>query len=99
MRQDVPLKMYVNFKTLLNPEKYLSIAIPFNLRKSLACFRCSSHKLNIEIGRHYGIDKEDRICLYCFINEDNLIIEDEYHVFFNCLRYDICLIRIQVLLK
>ena len=72
---------YVNFKTLLNPEKYLSIAIPFNLRKSLACFRCSSHKLNIEIGRHYGIDKEDRICLYCFINEDNLIIEDEYHVY------------------
>jgi len=23
---------YVNFKTLLNPEKYLSIAIPFNLK-------------------------------------------------------------------
>jgi len=22
------------------------------------------------------------------INEDNLIIEDEYHVFFNCPRYD-----------
>ena len=54
---------YGNFKTLLNPE---SIAIPFNFRKSLASFRCSSHKLNIEIGRHYGIDKEDRICLYCF---------------------------------
>ena len=79
---------YVNFKTLLNPEKYLNIAIPFNLRKSLACFRCSSHKLNNEIGRHYGIDKEDRICLYCFINEDNLIIEDKHHVSFNCPRYD-----------
>ena len=53
---------YVNFKTLLNPEKYLSIAIPFNL-KSLACFKCSSHRLNIEIGRHYGIYKEDRIIM------------------------------------
>jgi len=38
---------YVNFKTFLNPEKYLSIAIPFNLRKSFACLRCSSHKINI----------------------------------------------------
>ena len=34
---------YVNIKTLLNPEKYLSIAVPFNLRKSLAWFMCSSH--------------------------------------------------------
>ena len=63
---------------------YLSIAIPFTLRKGLACLRWSSYKLNIEIGRHYGIDKVDRICLYCFINEDNLIIEDEYHALFNC---------------
>ena len=61
--------------------KYLSIAIPFNLRTCLASFRCSSHKLNIEIGRHFGIDKEDKKCLYCFINEDNLMIEDEYQVF------------------
>ena len=72
---------YVNFKTILDPEKNLSIAIPFNLRKRLACFRFSNHKLNIEICRHYGINKEDRICLYCFINEDNFIIEYEYHVF------------------
>jgi len=58
---------YVNFKTLLTPEKYLNIAIQFNLRKCLAYFRWSNQKLNIKICRHYGIDKEDRICLYCFI--------------------------------
>ena len=61
---------YVHFKTLLNPEKYLNIAIQFNIRKSLACFRCPNHKLNIEICRHYCIDKENRICsAILFINK------------------------------
>ena len=40
---------YCTFKSLLNIEKYLSIDIHFYFRKSFARFRCSSHKLNIEL--------------------------------------------------
>jgi len=78
---------YVNFKIYFTWEisEYCNTIY---LGKRLACFICSSQKLNIEIGRHYGIDKKDRLCLYCFINEDNFIIQDNYHVFFNCPRYD-----------
>ena len=42
------------FKSLLNIEKYVCIDMPFYLRKAFARFRCSSHKLDIEHGRHRG---------------------------------------------
>ena len=45
---------------------YLKLELSFKLRKSLACFRCSGHKLNIEIGRYHEIDKDDRICLHWY---------------------------------
>ena len=74
---------YKEFKSLLNVEKYLCIDIPFSLRKALARFRCSSHKCNIELGRHRGIDRADRVCLYCFNNHNFLVVEGEYYVFLN----------------
>ena len=30
----------------------------------------------------------DRICLYCFNHWDRLVVEDEYHVFFICAKYN-----------
>ena len=69
---------YKNFKSLLNVEKYLCIDIPFSLRKAFARFRCSSHKFNIELCRHRGIDRADRVCLYCINNHNFLVVEDEY---------------------
>ena len=60
----------------------------FSLRKAFARFRCSSHKFNIELGRHRGIDRADRVCLYCFNNHNFLVVEDEYHVFFKCEKFD-----------
>lgn len=62
--------------------------MPFYLRKAFARFRCSSHKLNIEVGRHRGIARANRICLYCFNQLKKLVIEDEYHVFFICPNFD-----------
>ena len=50
------------------------------MRKSLARFRCSSHKFDIETGRYLGIPREDRICRYYFDNFDIRIVEDELHV-------------------
>ena len=73
---------YKEFKTHLDVGKYLCIDMPFFLRKAFARFRCSSHKLSIEIGRHRGIDRADRICIYCFNQLNSYIVEDEYHVFF-----------------
>ena len=78
---------YKLFKTLLNPERYLSIDMPFLHKKAMARFRCSSHKLKIEVGRHHNIERENRFCLYCQNIENRYILEDEYHVFFHCPRY------------
>ena len=79
---------YKEFKSLLDVEKYLCIDIPFYLRKAFARFRCSSYKLNIELGRHRGIARVDRICLFCFNNLSRIVVEDEYHVFFICAKFN-----------
>ena len=78
---------YCTFKSLLNIEKYLSIDIHFYFRKSFARFRCSSHKLNIELWRRNGLERKDRICSFCFLNGNQLITEDEYQAFFICPKY------------
>ena len=55
------------------------------LRKSLTRFRCVSHKLYIETGRHGNSKRErqERICMYCNLND----IEDEYHFLLVCPLY------------
>ena len=55
---------YKELKSLLNVEQYLCTDISFNLRKAFAIFRCSSHKFDIGLGRHRGIARADRVCLY-----------------------------------
>ena len=56
---------YMHFKSLLNMKHYLTIDIPFNLRKEFAKCRCSDHNLNIEVGIHHDAPREERICTYC----------------------------------
>ena len=79
---------YKHFKSLLTPEKYLSIDLPFKIRRALARFRCSNHKLNIELGRHYNVQRDDRICLHCFTHLNVQVIENECHAFFECPQYE-----------
>jgi hypothetical protein len=43
-------------------------------------FRCGSHKLPIEMGRFFSIDRSERICDLC--NKEEL--GDEFHYLFNC---------------
>ena len=38
-------------------------------RNSLAKFRLSSHKLNIEVGRHNNIPRNERKCTLCNLND------------------------------
>ena len=40
-------------------------------------FRCSNHWLNIELGRHLNVPRDDRSCRFC--NKPN--IGEEYHAF------------------
>jgi len=79
---------YSLFKSLLNVEKYLTLDINIKYKIALARFRLANHKLNIELGRHYGLRKDDRVCLYCQQNQIN-VIDCEYHAFFQCPKYDI----------
>lgn len=81
--------LYKNVKTLLNVEKYLNLDIKPYYKRSLSRFRCSSHKLNVELGRHFNIERENRICVYCFMQKDALVIEDEFHAFFVCEKFKI----------
>ena len=80
------LSLYKLFKDNRKEELYLSLNIPRRLRTNLARFRTSSHCLEIEIGRHYNLAREDRLCKLC--GTYNIIaIEDEYHVLFHCPSY------------
>ena len=60
--------------------------MPFYLRKALARFCSSSHKLSIEIGHHHFINRADRIRIFC-LNQFNIVtIEDEFHAFSRIVR-------------
>ena len=66
----------------------MSFEIPHSHIKALARFRCSSHKFAIETGRHNNIPKTDRLCAFCLEKTNARYLEDEYHVFFKCKKYD-----------
>ena len=83
------LPIYSTFKNSLEWEVYLNNGIikMSKVRAALTRFRCSSHVLNIEMGRRNGILLEDRLCAFC---ENNVfeVIEDEYHFLLHCPRYN-----------
>ena len=70
---------YIIFKTNFGLEKYFSL-LPCDLAYSLSKFRCISHRLPIECGRFYNINRSDRLCDLCKVNE----IGDEFHYIFDC---------------
>ena len=49
---------YKQFITSHIVERYITCSLPFHLRQTMAKFRCSNHKLNIEVCRHAGIQRE-----------------------------------------
>jgi hypothetical protein len=69
---------------LLDEELYLRLDVALYLRiKSFVKFRCSSHKLGIILGRHMGIPRDERVCIYCFKYQIT-VVEDE---FCECKKY------------
>ena len=69
------LYFFREFKTALERSTYLNQLHNVKYIHILAKLRLSSHKLNIEMGRHNQIDRQDRKCIRCNSND----IEDEFH--------------------
>ena len=78
------LRTYKNFKTLLEHEMYLNCVNIQKFRIALSRFRCSSHDLCIETGRHENVPAEHRFCKYCIPS----VVEDEYHFLAICPHYN-----------
>ena len=61
----------------------LEIANSVNMR-TLIRFRVGAHKLQVVVGAWVGVPRNHRICKCCNMN----IVEDEFHMVFECLLYD-----------
>lgn len=77
------LTYYSLFKDNLCHENYLDIVKIRKFRNAMACFRCSSHDLEIERGRYISTPRDRRICKLC-----NIEPETEYHFMFKCQHYN-----------
>ena len=53
----------------------------------------SCYESAIETGRYEGLDREERLCAFCNV------IEDEEHAIFNCRAYDTIRINFGALLE
>ena len=48
----------------------------------------SSHKLEVEIGRHHNVVFDDRLCQLCGQKENRVAVECEYHFLLECSLYE-----------
>ena len=76
------LRFYKKFKTTFVREPYFEHLNNFQMRKIISKFRCSDHRLEIEVGRHKNIQIKDRVCQLCRGN-----IETELHFLTECPLY------------
>ena len=84
-RNENILRTYCTLKFIFQQEKYLDNIKELLNRSTLARFRISAHKLEIERGR-YTIPKtavENRICKQCNCEA----VEDEEHLLIKCNKY------------
>ena len=70
---------YRIFKTELVLEQYFNL-LPYDLASALCHFRTLNHKLPVEHGRFWGVERDDRICELCLSNR----LGDEYHYLLEC---------------
>ena len=77
------LQSYCIFKENTDHEPYLNLVRPNKFKYALSKFRLSSHNLEIETGRYYGIPRDERLCVCCNMNA----IETEFHCLLVCPAY------------
>ena len=70
---------YRHYKNMFGREKYIS-ELPDVYVITLMKFRCSNHKLGIELGRRDRTPRDERICTRC----DKNIVDDELHFVLEC---------------
>ena len=70
------LDSYRCFHPSFQTAQYLNQGHP-HLGPQAICFHCSNHRLDIELGCHNNIPKQDRLCRFCKSGS----IGDEYHAF------------------
>ena len=78
---------YMYFKSLLETERYLPLYLLIKQRYSLWEFRCTSHTLHVEVGRHTGVEKSKWICSHCLLFNNRSVVGCKYHAFFHCTKY------------
>jgi len=77
------LDVFREIKLNFEQSSYLRSMENTKYRNTSAKFRLSSHKLNIEVGRHNNIFRNERKCSLCNLND----IEDEFHFLLKCPLY------------
>ena len=83
LKNEGKLIFYSKLKEKYNKENYLNMK-NIEYRKMITNIRISTHRLNIETGRYQNINKEERVCNLCNLNE----IESEEHFLFKCPIYN-----------
>ena len=81
------LAIYTTFKWDFSFEPYLQLLDVKKHLKALIKFRCSDHRLEIEQGRYSQTLLAERICNYCYENENVYVIDDEFHALFYCSKF------------
>ena len=88
---DEPKDRLIGWISALHTLAHIPFPLPRDVFRYIVKLRCSNHKLAIETGRYYGIDRNLRYCGMCNLD----VLGDEYHVFFECANPDIVILRQQ----
>ena len=78
------LSLFRQFKIIFERSSYLDILTFPKYRNIISKLRLTSHKLRIETGRHENIERNQRICTLCNLND----LEDEFHFVLVCPFYE-----------
>jgi len=78
------LSTYSWYKRVLTQDIYLDKIHIRKFKIAFTRFRVSSYYLFIEKGRHFNINRTDRLCIYCHMN----VLENECHFLLVCPFYN-----------
>ena len=82
-RKQKKQRFYKRFKIVFSREGYLDSVPCYKLRKLVSKFRCSDHKLEIEVGRRKNVLADQRTCNICMNG-----VECEVHFLTECPLYN-----------
>ena len=77
------LYLYKDYKLYYEHETYLNCLNIRKFRHTLSKCKSGCHNLEVEVGRHHGLPKHDRLCRLC---KDE--VENEIHFMLQCPVYE-----------